>query len=507
MSIKVRKKTNQQFQQHPLTVKTVEAWRANRYNFGSMIGELVDNASDAGAKRIHITIEPDEKDHVGRIIISDDGGGMDDDLLFNSFTIGASRIYAPQSRGKFGQGGTMSCLGLAAKKTTITHDGASVIGRFYDMDIIREQGTWGTRPHTDKTMLVASWLRHAIEEDRGTVIILEHFDRGNKRVSSVANIFKRYISSTFAEEIKYGNLQVQVNGIPVQDACPVGSDHKSAIIKTETVSHDGKAIEIKMVDLANVPLTHFNADYEKKHMVRDCGMYFSRKGRVIAPRIMTGEQSWEGGARQRHPDVSRGRVLIRFRDELDEEFGVSASKDSISPSQALMDKINNTVNPFFRVLAAQAIQRKEDKKATREQKNKTLEEMTVKANDPFVKPTKKRGNSSRAGAKSKVRDIRNNQEVQRYIDEIKHESFGNSSAAWRYDMVSKILTINYDHDFISRFFYNGVEETQISSLAVPIAFEAAKLQLPEEADGASLENCIKEFERHFFNKLNAISRS
>lgn len=74
-----------------------------RHSLETALADLVDNGVDAGARRVLIVFEIDA-DRLSRILVFDDGSGMDEQTMDRAMTLGHRREYEASDLGHFGLG-------------------------------------------------------------------------------------------------------------------------------------------------------------------------------------------------------------------------------------------------------------------------------------------------------------------------------------------------------------------------------------------------------------------
>ncbi|UYG95328.1 ATP-binding protein [Cytobacillus firmus] len=89
----------------PSAAPVIQPLRTIGYNANTAIADLVDNSLDARAVKIHIYFAYGESD--GVITISDNGSGMDEEMLQTAMNIGSKDPRAKRGAnelGRFGMG-------------------------------------------------------------------------------------------------------------------------------------------------------------------------------------------------------------------------------------------------------------------------------------------------------------------------------------------------------------------------------------------------------------------
>src|SRR6266699_5528677 len=93
----------------PNARRTIEALRELGYDSYGSVMDLLDNSVDAQASDIKITISEEKGDI--RIVIEDDGLGMDEDTLDEALRLGSDTQRDTGDLGKFGLGLVTASIG------------------------------------------------------------------------------------------------------------------------------------------------------------------------------------------------------------------------------------------------------------------------------------------------------------------------------------------------------------------------------------------------------------
>ena len=147
-------------------------------SLGSALAELLDNAFEAKATQVALTIEriieadiPDV-----RVTIADNGRGMDGQTLRHALQFGwSSRFNQRDSHGRYGMGLPNASLSYARRVDVISStDGRTAAHTYLDVDEVvtgRANGILAARGITTKAFMSVSPFR------KGTVIIWNKCDR------------------------------------------------------------------------------------------------------------------------------------------------------------------------------------------------------------------------------------------------------------------------------------------------------------------------------------------
>jgi hypothetical protein len=208
-----------------LTGMALESLRDSGYSLAAALGEPTDNSLEAGANRIHVRLDEGTnkfgKNCVHRIVISDDGGGMDAELLHQYLQIGFSTRYMSTSTmGKYGVGAKLAALNFGRRIDVWSRSDASNpwLHVFFDLDDALEAEKRGDRVGLDAPLgePIPPDIASIASEKTGTVLVWSKVDRleegraapnfNDLRVEvekELARIFRSFI---------HGGIKLYVNG-------------------------------------------------------------------------------------------------------------------------------------------------------------------------------------------------------------------------------------------------------------------------------------------------------
>ncbi len=210
-----------------------------------LIRELVNNAYDADATLVRVTVEPD------RIEVADDGSGMDYEGLVQYFNIGSpekaahqrSPVYHRTRIGQFGIG-KFASLAAASRFEVFTRRGAFAARVVFDKD------DW----HADDNdwNLPLTILPPESREGDGTSVTLTRLSRA----FDPSEVEQRLISGT---PLRSPDFRVLLNGHPVTprsltgarhtvlEGCPFGPVHGEVVIVPQTAAEPREmGIEVRV---------------------------------------------------------------------------------------------------------------------------------------------------------------------------------------------------------------------------------------------------------------------
>lgn len=167
--------------------KALESLRASNYNPSAAVGEPVDNALEAKANNIKIRLIEGERvvgkkqkaaAVVDKIAISDDGIGMEKDILHKCLVLGYSTRFGSRSgMGRFGVGATLAGISQAKRLEVFSRNVAS--GPFLRSYIDLEEISQGTQKHmpAPETAEIPDEFKDMMGPGTGTLVVWSKCDR------------------------------------------------------------------------------------------------------------------------------------------------------------------------------------------------------------------------------------------------------------------------------------------------------------------------------------------
>src|SRR5260370_19740156 len=332
----------------------LEATRDSGYrNAAFAIAELIDNAVEAGAGKIDIEVSqagpltsPDLS-----ITVTDDGCGMDRDVIALSLQFGGSTRFGSRTGfGRFGMGLPNSSLSQARRVEVISW--------------IRRMEVWRTYLDVDEV-----YQRHLTSIPRpkriaftpktrtGTVVKLSKCDRLQYRSADQAVQDLRKEIGRMFRHLLFAGLSIRVNQAVVSPTDPlflrrIRSAHRGRLYGPPfeyPVRVPGSDQTAKItVTFAELPLNDWNTlsnqDKNRMGIAKGAGVSILRGGREI-------DHGWffMDGKRKENYDVWC-RCEIAFAPELHEVFRRTHTKHGIRPSDELISLLSRDIGRIAREL-------------------------------------------------------------------------------------------------------------------------------------------------------------
>lgn len=329
------------------------------------MAELVDNALQAGASTVRITITATDAMSGSdvRIQIADDGVGMDRGTLVQAMRFGGSGRYNDRSGlGRFGMGLPNASLGQARRVTVHTwQSAASVLSTYLDVDEIAAGGV-DSVPEPVRGKAAADVDR--VDTRHGTTVVWERCDRlDNRRPSTLVRKLAASLGRIFRYFLSH-DKQIEINGTPVKPVDPlylnVKAVHSGARSFQSTWScevyadpHDENSPIGKVeVVFSELPVDAWcelsNEQKRELGIANGAGVSIVRAGREV-------DYGWffMGGKRRENYD-DWWRCEVRFDPILDEAFGITHTKQQIRPKDYLTEALSGFMETTAKALNARA---------------------------------------------------------------------------------------------------------------------------------------------------------
>ena len=195
-----------------------ESLRYNDYSVENGLGEIVDNAVEAGAREIRIDFEKKtvrlgkrQSEEIVSIAVADNGVGMGEDIISKCLKLGCSMREHKNGRlgiGKFGVGMTLGGISLARKIEVYSRDDESrdFLYTYIDLDEIKAGKTIISIPIKKE---IPDAYKDFYDENTGTLVVLSNCDRmdgtGRRIDSNEFNgLIANYLGRTYRKFIETG---------------------------------------------------------------------------------------------------------------------------------------------------------------------------------------------------------------------------------------------------------------------------------------------------------------
>lgn len=170
-------------------IRVMTGIRNMGYTLESAILDIVDNSIVAGAKKVNIIIQAEDKtlkQSIRRIIIDDDGKGMNTDQIYNALELGSSEsLYENNSLSKYGFG--LKSAGFSQANTIIVISKTETCENWHKSmvkwDLIKTHNRYVV---DEELELDANDITLLENKKTGTIVILDELTKVSKVKKDVA---------------------------------------------------------------------------------------------------------------------------------------------------------------------------------------------------------------------------------------------------------------------------------------------------------------------------------
>lgn len=311
--------------------------------------DIIDNCIDADATEIKLYIA--NKNGKFRIIIQDNGCGMDERILDEALKFGSDTSHDEISDlGKYGMGLSTAGLSLADRTIVLTksEDSDVILKSSTDVQVIIKENSF------------VKYLGEATEQEAmffdmqlngassGTIVILEEcYGVKNKNVTQFSNKLIKEIARKyrrFMDSIKFyvndkpvlADDPLMLSGAEKGYEAEIYSDDEYEVSWIERVSGNKKIGKIR-VKLVLLPDTSLEKAKDLGINISNQGFSVLRNNREIA----FGFMPWF----KKHNSRNRIRGEISFDSSMDEAMGVNFTKNNIDMIDSIDDALGHVLKP------------------------------------------------------------------------------------------------------------------------------------------------------------------
>ncbi|OMD05186.1 ATP-binding protein [Paenibacillus sp. FSL R5-0636] len=320
----------------PSATPVIQALRSLGYNAGTAIADLVDNSIDAKASKIVLEFKYLRND--GAIIISDNGSGMDEEMLQMAMNIGSKdprENRQPNELGRFGMGLKTASFSLGKRLSVLTKYNGDYAQRCWDLDHVSQCNEWQlfTKiPDEIRELMID------IEGDSGTVICIDKLDRfmgaGTENAIHTQSFFTKvrrihnHLEFVFHSIIEHNNVQIILNENVLDPWDPFMTKHPSTLEgETQVFNINGNRIIAKYYVLPHASFLN-EQEYKRAGGNRGWrdhqGFYVYRENRLLH------YGDWLGML-QKDTSSQLARIRIDLPNTADDDWQVDIKKSAVIP--------------------------------------------------------------------------------------------------------------------------------------------------------------------------------
>lgn len=344
--------------------KFIQATRDSGYKgTSSAVSELIDNALQAGATSVKVTLSVDEGEGEHPIVLTvvDNGAGMDARALRTALRFGgSSRFNDRGGLGRYGMGLPNSSLSQARRVTVHTWSARQgpVLSSYLDLEEIAAGALTEVPPPRP-----VSRPPFINGHSSGTAVTWSRCDRlDNRRVSTLTRKLAVALGRRFRHFL-WGGVSVKINGDPVEPLDPLflhpEARYTGATPFAEELTYEVAAdpsrpdvtglVRVRFAELPVAEWSHLsNPEKRARGIAKGAGVSVVRGGREV-------DYGWFflGGKRRENYD-DWWRCEVRFDPVLDEAFGITHTKQQIRPRPHLVEALSPDLEAAARALNSRA---------------------------------------------------------------------------------------------------------------------------------------------------------
>lgn len=434
------------------------------------ICDIIDNAIDAEATKIKLIL------YVDRIIIADNGHGMDYQVLDQALKLGSDVIREDNTcLGKFGMGLSTASMSIGNRTTVITKQKKSnvFLKSCVDVNVVKAKNKFlkylGECNDEDIEL-----FKKYIQDESGTIVILEEcVGIKNKNMNQFANKMKTAIARIYRKFMSKIDFYVNDTKIFMDD--PLWLDDKETEVYSdenyEIKWKDKNGIERKSIinaKLALLPLMPKDEARKLKINIPNQGFSILRNSREIAfgymPRWIT-----------KHNKYNRFRGEISFLSEMDEAMGVDFTKNGID----MIDSINDILQEYLKAQII-AIGNKADQQSVKtinsDISHKDAERGIETKSNVLIMPKEESTEYNCEENENESEDKSNNQKVKVRFITVSAGRSGNIFSAYLKGKTT-VIEWNIDHPFYQKFVVSNKDNASLVSAIDYLIYSIASSQL------------------------------
>ena len=332
----------------PDVVNFTKSFKSIGYNHYSAILDLIDNSVSAGSTKIWIDYFADIKGNF-KIIIADNGCGMNRNKLFEAMRIASSdptMVRLGTDLGKFGLGLKLASFSQTDRFSIISQEKEKEINSFtWDLNFVRAEKKW--------LLQETEGIKFSKLKSHGTEVVLYDVFSGMDIIEDqiIAKLRSHIaVSYHLMKGIKFLINDKEIDPIDPFFSDSLASNHSSI----EKVYLDSVSLEIQSHQVPHenkMKPREKRLFYELTEIGMGPGLYIYRKNRLIA------WSGWEGlGKNLRINDLYRMSVFCQ--EDADDLFNIEVKKSQISVTEPKLRNLLKSSIIHFTEIARRPYQKR-----------------------------------------------------------------------------------------------------------------------------------------------------
>lgn len=325
------------------------ALRSVGYTNETAIADILDNSISGAATEIELYFDWDNR----RIIIADNGFGMDYQELMDAMEIGSAdpnEMRASEDLGRFGLGMKTASFSMAKKLLVISKKNSTISNAEWNLNTVASEDKWEISEYdeSDISMILESIDTYTQYNNwkQGTLIIISELDRlidetniekSKKNFYKMIRNIKSHIAITFHRFMEEDALKISVNGNKLEAWNPFWIKSPATMELAREELFDGKN-EVVVEPYILPHKSKYNSEEEFKEAagVKDWrghqGFYVYRNRRLLV------YGTWFGKFKK-EPAYNLARIKLDMSADSDFEWDIDIKKSKATLPVAIEEQI------------------------------------------------------------------------------------------------------------------------------------------------------------------------
>lgn len=341
--------------------RVIVGLRDTGYEFETAVADIVDNSIAANATRIDLRLQADFRGNI-RLLIADNGDGMDRDGLLNAMRYGSKARPNPASLGKYGLGLKTASTAFCKRLSVVSRPNASTTALMATWDLmhVAKKGKWSLLMSDIPDEEAAELLEQTSPDGSGTVVIWDEVDRLIKEYQNQAGAharralkareegLRRHLEMVYQRFLdpndeRAKTISIHLNGGAVEAWDPFQVAYSELVaqeeVSTEFEGGGEASFTVKAYILPRREEFPNDKAAQGARITNDRqGIYIYRENRLIHG------ADWLG-LYQKEPHLSLLRVEFSFDHKMDEAFHLDIKKSQIILNDDLADWLRSKFLP------------------------------------------------------------------------------------------------------------------------------------------------------------------
>lgn len=325
----------------------IESQRSVGYTFETAIADIIDNSVSAGATRIYINFDNQQK----YVSILDNGCGMSKTELLQAMKYGSRSMLDLRARedlGRFGLGLKMASFSQCRKLTVVSIKETEFSGATWDLDVVKSENAWIVQVLDDEEIKSMLQFSELAKHDSGTIVIWEKFDKleqtadFNLIFDEVLEKAENHLSLVFHRFLQENQLNIFFNQRAIDFVDPffvnnTATQPKSSDVIFETTRNariDVKPYIVPYQKRLSQKERHMLKKYEYNKL--GPGLYIYRNRRLIA---------WGKWFRLVRPNelANLAKIRIDIPNTIDDLWEIDVKKSQLDIPTSLREELRNII--------------------------------------------------------------------------------------------------------------------------------------------------------------------